>query len=71
MHLKKNLNHKEYIKILRKMTPEQRLMKSFELTEFANLLFLTGLRNRFPEFSEKKIREIYIERLNKCHNRNY
>jgi hypothetical protein len=53
------------------MTPEQRLMKSFELTEFANQLFLTGLRNRFPEFSEKRIREIYIERLNKCHNRNY
>lgn len=71
MQLKENLNHREYIKILRKMTPEQRLLKSFELTEFANQLFLTGLRNRFPEFSEKRIREIYIEGLNKCHNRDY
>jgi len=71
MQLKKNINHKEYIKILRKMPSEQRLLKSFELTDFAKSLFLHGLRKRFPELSEDEIKKIYLKRITKCHNRNY
>ncbi len=71
MQLKKNINHKEYIKILRKIPPEQRLLKCFELTNFAKSLFLHGLRKRFPELSESEIKKIYLKRIAKCHNRNY
>ena len=71
MHLKKNLNHKEYIKILRKMSPEKRLLKCFELSDLTRSLFLTGLRMRFPNLSENEIKKIYIKRLNKCHNTDY
>ncbi|MBI4331207.1 MAG: hypothetical protein HY673_08000 [Chloroflexi bacterium] len=71
MDIKKRPNHKLYLEILRKMTPEQRLLKAFELTEFSRQLFLDGLRSRFPEKSEDEIKKIYLERLDKCHNRNW
>ena len=69
--VKKCPNHKLYLAILRKMTPEQRLLKAFELSEFSKQFFLHGLRKRFPEKSEAEITKTYLERLNKCHNRNY
>jgi len=31
-----------YLKILRRMTPEERLKKAFELSEFSKALFLEG-----------------------------
>jgi len=53
------------------MTPEQRLAKAFELSEFTRELFLHGLRQRFPGLSEEEFRELALRRLAKCHNRNY
>jgi hypothetical protein len=64
-------NRQRYLEVLRSMTPEQRLRKAFELSEFARALFLRGLRHRFPEASEDEIKRIYLQRLMKCHNRNY
>ena len=71
MDIKERPNHKLYIQTLRRMSAEQRLLKSFELSEFSKDLFLHGLRSRFPELSEDAIKRIYLERLDKCHNRNY
>ncbi len=45
------------------MSDEARLKKCFELTELTKQLFLTGLKNRFPDCSEKEIKEIYIKRI--------
>jgi len=53
MDLKERPNHKKYIQILRQMTPEQRLLKSFELSEFTVQLFIHGLHKRFPDLSKK------------------
>jgi hypothetical protein len=64
-------NHKLYIQSLRAMTPEQRLRKAFELSEFSKQLFILGLRRRFPDASEKELRKILLDRLALCHNRNY
>ena len=64
-------NHRLYIEILRRMTPEQRLAKVFELTELAKAAFLHGLRRRFPDLSDSELRELYLKRLDKCRNRNY
>ncbi len=50
-------NHQLYIEILRKMTPEQRLLKAFELSEFGKQLFLHGLRRRHPDLSEEEIKK--------------
>lgn len=71
MNSKKRPNHKRYIQALRRMSPEQRLLKAFGLSQFSKDLFLHGLRERFPELPDNEIKKIYLARLNKCHNRNY
>ncbi|MCK4304806.1 MAG: hypothetical protein KAY24_11265 [Candidatus Eisenbacteria sp.] len=71
MSIKRHPNRRLYIEALRRMTPEARLSKSFELTAFARQLFLHGLRRSFPELSDDEIRALYLERLGRCHNRNY
>ena len=71
MNIKKNPNHKIYIQVLRRMSPEQRLLKAFELSEFANQLFIHGLHKRFPNLPDEEFKKILLERLDRCHNRNY
>ncbi|MCD6578789.1 hypothetical protein J7L48_04890 [bacterium] len=71
MNIKKRPNHKIYIRILRKMTPEQRLLKAFELSEFTMELFIQGLHKRFPDLTSEEFHKLLLERLDKCHNRNY
>ncbi len=71
MNIKKRPNHKLYIQALRRMSPEQRLLKAFELSQFSRDLFLHGLRKRFPDLPDDAINKIYLERLNKCHNTNW
>lgn len=60
---------RQYLRVLRAMTPEQRLRKAFELSEFAKVLFLHGLRKRFPELSPEEFGERVRARLEKCRNR--
>jgi hypothetical protein len=64
-------NHRIYIQILRSMSPEQRLLKAFELSEFTKSLFIDGLRQRFPDATEEEFRRILFDRLEKRHNRIY
>ena len=71
MNIKERPNHALYIQALRRMSPDARLMKTFELSEFSRQLFLQGLRKRFPNLSDREIKKLYLERLDKCHNRNY
>jgi hypothetical protein len=68
---KKRPNHRRYIEVLRSMTPEQRLMKAFELSAFSKRLFLDGLRTRFPHYTEAQLHRLALERLAKCHNRRF
>jgi hypothetical protein len=64
-------NHKRYIEILRGMSAEQKLNTVVDLTETGKALFRAGLRQRFPDATEEELHRIYLERLAKCHNRNY
>jgi hypothetical protein len=57
--------------VLRRMSPEARLLKAFDLSCFAGELFLHGLRKRFPEMADDAIRQLYRKRIAKCYNRNY
>ena len=68
--IKPRPNHQRYLEILRRMTPEQRLQKAWELTENARMLFREGLRHRHPELSEAELQELYLRELRKCHNNN-
>ena len=71
MSIKRSSAHKIYIQVLRKMSPEKRLLKAFELSEFANQLFIHGMHKRFPNLPDEEFKKILLERLDKCHNRNY
>jgi len=63
--------HEAYLRILRAMTPQQRLQKVFEMSAFTKALFKQGLRERFPDLSEAEIHRLSLDRLAKCHNSNY
>jgi len=69
MDSKPRPNHQLYLEALRRLTPEQRLLKAFELTELSHELLRAGVRQRFPDAGEDEVQRIYLERLEKCHNR--
>lgn len=63
--------HEAYLRILRAMTPEERLRKAFELSAFSKALFKQGLRQRFPNLTKVELHRLFLERLALCHNSNY
>lgn len=71
MSIKQSPNHKQYLITLNKMSAEQRLLKALELSAITKMLFMAGLNKRFPDKTETEIKEIYLQRLAKCYNRNY
>src|SRR5438132_411026 len=62
---------REYIAVLRRMSPEARLRKAFELADLGRELFLRGLRRRFPDLPQEQLNELARTRIQKCHNRIY
>lgn len=71
MGIKPQPNHGIYIQSLRRLSPEKKLAKTFELSEMSRRLFREGLRRRFPDLTEDEFHRLYLERLALCHNRNY
>ena len=71
MDIKDRPNHRIYIRVLREMSPEKRLLKALELSEFVKQLFIHGLHKRFPNLSDEEFKKLLLERLDKCHNRDY
>lgn len=71
MESKPRPNHAVYIRVLRAMTPEQRLQKAFELSAWSRQLFWCGLHKRFPHLSPAELNQLFRERLDQCHNSNY
>jgi hypothetical protein len=69
MDLKPRPNHTIYLEALRRMTPEQRLLKAFELTEQSHQLLADGVRLRFPDAGPEQQQAIYLEQLERCRNR--
>ena len=64
-------NHRQYLEVLQRMTPEERLQKAFELSEMTKGLFRQGLRERFPNLPDDQFHALFLERLERCHNRNF
>lgn len=69
--LKPRPQHREYLQVLRRLTPEERLAKAFELSALTKGLFRHGLRKRFAQLSDAEFQMLYLERLAQCHNQNY
>ena len=70
MDPKSRPNHQRYISVLRRMSPADRLNKSFELSAWTRDLFFAGLRERFPNRTESELRRMYVERILRCRNPN-
>ncbi len=68
--LKPQPNRRIYIETLRRMTPEQRLAKAFELSELTHEALRAGLQARYPDASEAELHTRYLERLELCRSRN-
>lgn len=71
MDPKPHPNDLRYIETLRAMTPDQRLRKALELTEFGRRLFAEGLRLIHPDLPDDEFRRLYLAHLERCHNTNY
>lgn len=71
MSAKPRPNHQLYLRVLARMTPDERLRKALELSQMTKDLFRHGLRKRFPDLDDEELKRIYLERMAKCHNRNY
>lgn len=58
-------SHEAYLRMLRRMTPEQGLLKSLELSARTRYLLEWGLRERFGPLPEAEFRALlrqYLER---------
>ncbi len=64
-------NHELYLRTLGAMSPAQRARKFFELSAQTKRLFKHGLRRRFPDLRDVEFNALFLDRLSKCHNRNY
>jgi hypothetical protein len=71
MELKLEPNRSKYVQVLRGMSPAQRLKKAIELSELGKRLFLHGLVRRFPDATKEELHALYLQRMARCHNRNY
>jgi hypothetical protein len=71
MDIKPRPNHRLYIEILRRMTPEERLTEALELSEFSKQLFIARLQHRFLYLPEEELKTLIKARLERCHNRNW
>ncbi len=69
--MKDDLNHAIYIRLMRRLTPEQRLAIAFDLSEFSKRLFIEGLRKLCPDLPQARFRQLVMRRLERCHNRDY
>ena len=58
-----------YLRTLAAMSPEERISKAFELSAWSRDLFMAGLRERFPQMGPEQLRDLYVQRLLKCHSR--
>lgn len=67
--LKPHPNRGRYLEALRRMTPEQRLLKAEELSEMTQELLRAGIRQRFPEASDEERHRIYLDRIERCRRR--
>jgi hypothetical protein len=71
MNPKRCPKHREHIEALRRMTPEERLLKAFELSESAKAQILRELRRMHPDLSDKSLMKIYVERTVKPDKMDY
>jgi hypothetical protein len=67
--LKQQPNRRVYLDALRRMTPEQRLSKAFELSDMTHDALRVAVAARNPGASADDLQALYLERLEQCRRR--
>jgi hypothetical protein len=62
-------NRQLYIRILRSLTPEQRLRKAFELTAMSRELARAGVARQHPDLGPEEINRLTRARIMSWHSR--
>jgi hypothetical protein len=62
-------NRAKYIEVLRRMTPEQRLAKAFELTRMVRELARAGIAGRNPGLDPSAIDRLTREHILRWHSK--
>jgi hypothetical protein len=55
--------HKKQMEILRKLSPEQRALISFELSDNVRQIAMDGIRRMHPEFTETQAKREMLRRI--------
>jgi hypothetical protein len=61
-------SHYHQLRVLRRMTPNQRLVAALELSELTRALFAAGLRRGYPHLSDADLDALFRTRLDLCHS---
>jgi len=69
VQLKPQPNRQVYLEALRRLGPEGRLLKAFELTEMTHEALRAGLRHRHPDATLDELDTPFRERLERCRSR--
>jgi len=64
-------NKQRYHEILRGMSPQEKLQKSFELTDLVKAAQKAGIRKRYPQLCDHEIDRLMMERQKSWHNQTY
>jgi len=59
------------IEIYKKMTPQQRIEESIQLTDLTYEVMKEGIRQQNPEADEKIIKKLAFERLQICRKKGF
>lgn len=63
--------HQAYLRILARIPPGEKMLQAMELSDLGRQMLKDALRNAFPQLDEERLHQLYLERLELCHNRNY
>jgi hypothetical protein len=55
--------YRDKVEAARRQTPEERVLASFELTEFVYRTIADGVRDQFPQASDEEVQRLTCERI--------
>ena len=55
--------HRKQIEILRRMSPQRRALKSFEISDNVRKNVMAGIRKMYPDFSDAQIANELLRRM--------
>lgn len=69
IHAKPMPNRRLYMDALRRMSPQERLEKAFELSRLTQDALRAGIEHRHPDATPEQLGRLLIERIERCRNR--